>query len=176
MFTGKHNFSERRKDRIQMASDRFYTFSLLIDGIHKCIHKIKFDLAPNFGVKNVHMFWIYELGEHPEGLTATELAEKNMVSRSLVSRELEVLRDGGYIVLHETARGKRKNYNSRITLTEKGQALADHIRKEALCIQRRVNEGVSEEELAAFYATMEKLHRNMQTIVCEREPSEKDEA
>jgi len=155
-----------------MAADRFYIFSLLIDGIHKCIHKIKFDFAPDFGVKNVHMFWIYELGEHPEGLTATELAEKNMVSRSLVSRELECLRDNGYVILHENARGKRRNYNSRITLTEKGHQLANHIRQEALSVQSRVNEGISQEELTAFYATLEKLYRNMQILIRENEDTE----
>ena len=155
-----------------MAADRFYIFTLLVDGIHKCIHKIKFDFAPDFGVKNVHMFWIYELGEHPDGLTATELAEKNMVSRSLVSRELEWLRDNGYITLQEHARGKRKNYNSRITLTQKGQALADHIRKKALHVQSRVNAGVSEEELTVFYSVLEKLYCNMQTIVRDSTDSE----
>lgn len=157
-----------------MATDRFYVFTQLIDGIHKCIYKMKIDFAPYIGVKSVHMFWIYELAAHPEGLTCAELAEKNMISRSLVSREIECLRENGYIVFHETARGKRKNYNSRITLTEKGQALAGHIRTKAMDIQRRANEGIGEEELAAFYVTLEKLYGNMQAVVREGDAAEKE--
>ena len=157
-----------------MATDRFYVFTQLIDGIHKCIYKMKIDFAPYIGVKSVHMFWIYELAAHPEGLTCAELAEKNMISRSLVSREIECLRENGYIVFHETARGKRKNYNSRITLTEKGQALAGHIRTKAMDIQRRANEGIDEEELAAFYVTLEKLYGNMQAVVREGDAAEKE--
>ncbi|MBQ2734213.1 MAG: winged helix-turn-helix transcriptional regulator [Clostridia bacterium] len=157
-----------------MATDRFYVFTQLIDGIHKCIYKMKIDFAPYIGVKSVHMFWIYELAAHPEGLTSAELAEKNMISRSLVSREIECLQKNGYIVLHENARGKRKNYNSRITLTEKGQELANHIRTKAMDIQSKVNEGIDEEELVAFYATMEKLMSNMQTVVREGDAAEKE--
>lgn len=157
-----------------MIPDRFYRFVQLIDGIHKCIHRIKFDFAPYFGVKSVHMFWIYELQAHPEGLTSAELAGKSMISRSLVSREIECLRNNGYIVLHETARGKRKNYNSRITLTEKGKQLANHIRSEALNVQSRVNEGISEEELTSFYRTLEKFYANFQTIIREGEDFEND--
>lgn len=157
-----------------MATDRFYVFTQLIDGIHKCIYKMKIDFAPYVGVKSVHMFWIYELAAHPEGLTCAELAEKNMISRSLVSREIECLRENGYIVFHETARGKRKNYNSRITLTEKGHELAGHIRTKAMDVQSKVNEGVSEEELAVFYAILEKLACNMQAAVREGDAVEKE--
>ncbi len=155
-----------------MQKIRFYTFSLMIDSIHKSIYKIKSDLIPLFGVKSVHMFWIYELCAHPDGLSAAELAERTMISRSLVSREIERLLEGGYIDLHENGRGKRRSYNSRITLTEKGVQLAEHIRNEALSIQQRANKDITPEELESFYQTLEKLKNNLQTIV---EHSEHDE-
>ncbi|MBO5295845.1 MAG: hypothetical protein J6B71_11485 [Clostridia bacterium] len=152
-----------------MIVERFYLFTLLIDGVHKCIHKIKIDTAPYFGVKSVHIFWIYELRAHPEGLTAAELASRSMISRSLVSRELEMLLQDGYIQMPMMAHGKRKNYNSRITLTEKGEALANAISEEGLRVQGDVNDGISEEEMTAFYVTLEKLHRNLRRVAKERE-------
>ena len=152
-----------------MLSERFYIFTLLIDGIHKSIHKIKFDFAPEFGVKSVHIFWIYELYAHPNGLTSAELAGKSMISRSLVSREIEWLRDNGYIQMQENPRGKRKNYNARITLTEKGEELARRISNEALTIQNKANQGISEEELIAFYSTLEKFYQNLQGVISESE-------
>ena len=152
-----------------MQSVRFYRFVLLIDGVHKCIQKLRLDTAPYFGVKSVHIFWVYELLAHPEGLTAAELASRSMISRSLVSREIEELHKDGYIELNETARGKRKNYNSRITLTEKGRALAAKIMEEGIKIQDAASTDISPEELASFYATLEKLHANLCMIAAERE-------
>ena len=157
-----------------MVAERFYKFTQLFDCVHKCISRIKFDFVPQFGVKSVHMFWIYELQAHPEGLTSAELASKSMISRSLVSREIECLLEKGYIVIQETSRGKRKSYNSRITLTEKGQHLAEQISREAMQIQNRVNAGISREELASFYVTLEKLYSNLQIYIKETELSEQN--
>ena len=91
---------------------RFEKLALLIDGIHKSIHKIKIEAAPALGVKAVHVFWVYELLIHPEGLTSAELASKSMIDRSLVSREIEALKKGGYIT-SEPGTGKR-NYKRGI--------------------------------------------------------------
>ena len=137
------------------SQQRFYIFTQLIDGIHKCIHKLKIDTAPYLGVKSVHIFWVYELYLHPEGLTAAELASRSMISRSLISREIESLQKDGFIEIHETAHGKRKNYNSHITLTESGKQLARSIMTEGLTVQSGVRAGISDEELAAFYKTLE---------------------
>ena len=71
---------------------RFEKFTLLIDGIHKSISKLKIDTAPYLGVKSVHVFWVYELSLHPEGLTAAEIAAVRMVDRSLISREIAALK------------------------------------------------------------------------------------
>lgn len=152
-----------------LLDDRFYPFVCLIDGIHKSIQKLRVDFAPEFGVKSVHIFWIYELYTHPEGLTSAELAAQSNISRSLVSREIEMLLEDGYVCMEETAHGKRKNYNSRITLTERGEELARRIWDEGLRVQNVVNEGICEEELISFYRTLQKLHDNL------REISQKDE-
>lgn len=154
------------------SPQRFYIFTQLIDGVHKCIHKLKIDTAPYLGIKSVHIFWVYELYLHPEGLTAAELASRSMISRSLISREIERLQANGYIEIHETAHGKRKNYNSHITLTESGKVLAKSITSEALCVQSAVRAGISDEELRSFYQTLEKLYENIKRVAEEREALE----
>ena len=78
-----------------MELERFGKFTLLIDNISKAIHKIKIDTVPYLGIKSVHVFWIYNLYTHPEGLTATEIAANRQIDRSLVSREIaELCSDG----------------------------------------------------------------------------------
>ncbi len=137
---------------------RFAKFALLIDGIQKSIQKMKSEAAPVLGVKAVHVFWIYELMNHGEGLTATELASQTMIDRSLVSREIAILKKKG-LVRSEEGSGKR-NYNARIFLTEEGHALADKILEKVKEVQSTVDAGITEEELDSFYLTLTKLSGN----------------
>lgn len=143
-----------------METQRFNQFVQLIDGIHKSVSKIKLNLAPHLGVKSVHVLWLYELLSHPEGLTASSLALRSRIDRSLVSREIEKLREEGYVEVSGGV-GKRRSYNSRIRLTTKGQELAHTITAHAMEVQSAADVGVSEEELSRFYATLEKLHNNL---------------
>ena len=150
-----------------MESVRFEKFTLLIDGIHKSINKIKFDTAPFLGVKSVHVFWLYELAMHPEGLTAAEIAAVSMIDRSLVSREIAALKRGGYVECEET--GSKRNYNARITLTADGKQLAEKITREAIEVQSKVDAGITDEELESFYLTLEKLYKNFASISSHKE-------
>ena len=74
-----------------MQEERFMRFVNLIDGVHKSVQKMRVDNAATFGIKGVHIFWVYELLQHPEGLSATELAARTNIDRSLISRENSAL-------------------------------------------------------------------------------------
>jgi DNA-binding MarR family transcriptional regulator len=87
-----------------------------------------------------------------------------MISRSLISREIENLFQNGYINIQKNTAGKRLNYNSVITLTEKGEELAQNISKKGMEVQSRVSAGISEEDLIIFYSTLEKLQNNLKQI------------
>ena len=145
-----------------MKSERFRRFVLLVDGIHKSVQKIKYNNAPDFGVKGVHTLWVYELLCHPEGMTASELAAESMIDRSLISREIEKLKEIGYIET-DGNNGKR-NYNTKIRLTEKGREVAARIGDIALNIQTRADADITESELEGFYSTLEKLSKNLAEI------------
>jgi len=149
---------------------RFEKFALLIDGVQKCIQKFKNSIAPELGIKSVHVLWIYELFVHPEGLTSAELAVRSNIDPSLISRELASLKRRGYIT-KETTPGKR-TYNARITLTDEGKALAESIYQKALNVQNCANEGVSKKELATFYTVLEKLRDNLDNLMKEIEIQE----
>ena len=146
-----------------MENTRFEKFTLLIDGIHKSIHKLKLDIAPTLGVKGVHVFWVYELYKHPEGLTATEIATAGRIDRSLVSREIEALKKGGYIS-SQGGSGSRK-YNERLYLTDSGNELAERINKQIDRIQSEVNRGIGIDELSVFYSVLAKLYDNFEEVI-----------
>lgn len=153
-----------------MEDIRFEKFALLIDGVQKCIQKFKNNIAPELGIKSVHVLWIYELFVHPEGLTSAELAIRSNIDPSLISRELASLKRRGYIT-KETTPGKR-TYNARITLTDEGKALAESIYQKALHVQNHVNDGIGKKDLATFYAVLEKLRDNLDNLMTEIEIQE----
>lgn len=153
------NKEDRTITPITEKPDRFETFIILIDSAHKCISKIKQDLCVDPSIKSVHTLWLYELLKYQGGLTSSELAEKSNIDRSLVSREIRALARGGYITI-EPAEGKR-GYNTRIRLTEKGLETAEKIAAAALEVQRTVGEEFKQDEIFSFYATLEKLCKNL---------------
>jgi DNA-binding MarR family transcriptional regulator len=106
--------------------------------------------------------WLYELLRNPDGLTAAEIAGKTMIDRSLVSREIRVLMKDGF-VKSDYSEGK-KNYNSVITLTEKGKKLAEDISVAALGVQNAVSHDVEADELSVFYSVLERLYKNILEI------------
>ncbi len=157
-----------------MESERFNQFVQLIESIHKSVNKIKLSIAPTLGVKSVHVFWLYELMAHPAGLTAATLAAKSKIDRSLISREVEELRARGYVEVAGGGGEKRKNYNSRIRLTEQGKLLAKTITAYAMAAQSAADAGIGEEELTSFYVTLEKLSVNLSQVA--EEPGALEEA
>ena len=137
---------------------RFEKFVTLVEGIRKSISRLKDEAVPSFGIKSVHVMWLYRLLSHEEGLTAAELAVATTVDRSLVSREISALKKNGYIESHDS--GSKRGYKARWCLTERGRAAANGIRELAIRIQEKASEGIDPEELASFYKTFEKIHAN----------------
>ncbi|MBQ8689548.1 MAG: MarR family transcriptional regulator [Clostridia bacterium] len=135
---------------------------LLIDSTHKCISKVKQDVVEDARIKGVHTLWVYELSKHPEGLTATELANITGIDRSLVSREIRSLEKSGYIVNVRT--GNNRSYNSRIVLTEDGKRLGERFAAVGMKLQEAASKNISREEIASFYSTLEKICKNLEEI------------
>ena len=113
-------------------------------------------MAARIGVKGVHVFWIYTLFCEKGGLTASEIAQKNHVNRSLVSREIVRL-EKEEIIAYQTEGGCNNKYNAKIVLTEKGREIARSIFKAGVETQQSVGEDVPVEELKIFYSVLDRL-------------------
>jgi len=144
-----------------MQASRFDEFTLLIEGIYKAIQKIKNDYAAELGIKSVHVFWLCQLLNHPDGLTSAELAAERMIDRSLVSREIDFLKDKGYIKIAQKEEGKKRNYNALITLTPAGTVVAEKIVATALKFQETADAGIREKDIMPMYATLFKIYNNL---------------
>lgn len=144
-----------------MEAERFEQFSSLISGIYRDIQKLKAKWTEPLGLKAVHIFWVYLLKNHPEGLTASELSRHSQSNRSLVSREIQELIDMGYVQAGKPS-GQRR-YGQKLTLTLSGSEIAETISHASVEIQNKVNAGIPEEDLIVLYRTlgilMENFHR-----------------
>ena len=142
-------------------AERFEQFVLLIDSAHKQVNRIKQEIVPDPRIKSVHTMWLYELLGHPRGITATELAAKAGIDRSLVSREIRTLEKYGYI---EYSTDGGKSYNSRIKLTKDGREVAKAMAKAALEIQNGASLNIPIDELAVFYSVLQRICGNLSEI------------
>ena len=143
-----------------MEQERFEQFWSLISGIHRNIEKLKTKWTQPLGMKSVHIFWVYLLKDHPEGLTAAELSRLSQTNRSLVSREIQNLIDLGYVFTDPNSR----NYGQKLKLTQSGLEAAKTISQESLNIQNQVNAGIPEEDLMILYRTLETLMENFHRL------------
>ena len=138
-----------------MKRERFEEFYGLIAGIHGDIQKLKARYTAQLGMKSVHVFWLYLLRSRPEGLSAAELAAAGRSDPSLVSRELDALLEQG--IVRTAGGGGRRRYGWKLTLTGKGERLADIIAAVANDIQDTISRDIPEAELESFYRTLSTL-------------------
>lgn len=138
-----------------LAQERFEEFSSLITSVHGNIQKLKVRYKTQLGLKPVHVFWIYLLRTHPEGMSASELAAAAQSDRSLISRGIDELFDKG--IIFTQGNGSKRRYGWKLRLTDKGRQLADTISAIAADIQKTVSRDISEENLITFYRTLKIL-------------------
>lgn len=145
-----------------MEAERFEQFSALISGIYRDMQKMKAKRADSLGMKSVHIFWVYLLKNHPEGLTASELSRHSQSNRSLVSREIQELMDLGYVTAAKSTKSRR--YGQKLQLTPSGEKVANYIGQISVDIQNQVSAGVPEEDLKVFYRTLATIMTNFHKL------------
>lgn len=143
--------------------ERFSIFAFAIIRIYKYIKALESELAARIGVKGVHVFWIYTLFCEPDGLTASEIAQKNHVNRSLVSREIVRL-EKEEIIAYRDEQDCHNKYNAKIVLTDKGKEVARSIFKAGLETQQAVGRDIADGELKTFYSVLGRLADNLSHI------------
>jgi len=134
----------------------FEDFVTGITVCYKFIQRIKTLEMTEFDLRGTHAMCMYFLQRHPEGLTASQLAQLCAEDKAAISRTLVTLQDRGYI-----RTGERK-YRFPLQLTEAGKAIA---RQLDTLIQQWVGlggDGLTDEERAVFYKALSHIAGNLQ--------------
>lgn len=141
-------------------SERFETFTVLINRISRNIRKIKNREMAEYDLKSAHISCLYYLytGEH---MTATDLCEKCEEDKATISRAVEYLEKNGYI---ECEVKSAKRYKSELLLTEKGKLVGKKIADKISEVLDEISAGITEEERKAFYRSLQIISENLAMV------------
>ncbi len=144
-----------------MSESHFELFTLTLTSILKSIKKLKDNRMSQFGLRSSHVMLIYQIGNHPEGLTPADLAESSSVDKALISRVISDLLERGFV---RTVRPEGRKYKARLCLTESGTEIADYIAATVDDIQHQVSGDIPKADLEVFYRTLSTLQDNFDKL------------
>lgn len=96
-----------------------------------------------------------------EGMSATEIAHACEIDKAQISRCMLELTQKGCVIRVDD--GKRR-YKQKYHLTDEGSRIANDLMQSAIQVRETLGKDVSDEELRAFRATLEKICRNFEQV------------
>ncbi len=143
---------------------RFEEFTRNISQAYKYILKIKSKEMGEYGLKASNVTCLFHLGQHPDGLTATELCEKCMEDKAGVSKSLSLLKEKGFVLQDD-----ERKYKAKYTVTEEGRKVFDEIKTVIENIVCAVGDNLTEDERETFYRALGMIVKNLEKICEETE-------
>ena len=147
---------------------RFETFVTAVTQIYRSIQKLKSQEMADFGLKGTHVMCLYQLQQHPEGLTSAQLAQICEEDKAAISRALSELRERELVAIPE---GSGHRYRALVTLTPQGQVITRQMDQKILDAVTTAAQGYSAEERAVFYRVLLQVSENLQAACAAKEES-----
>lgn len=141
-------------------TERFETFTVLLNKISRNVKKIKNQELAEYGLRSAHVSCIYYLYA-ANSLTATELCERCEEDKATISRALDVLEEKGFIVCQSQA---TKRYKSLWNLTEKGEKAGQKVFNAVERVLEEVSAGLSDDHRKMFYSYLRIVSDNLEKI------------
>lgn len=148
--------------------NRFAQFTGTISAIHRDIQKIERDVMEKYGLKGAFAQYLLAMDRHPEGITAAALCEECDKDKAAVSRILSEMEAKG-LVLRHTDDGP---YRARLSLTEPGKDAALYVAQKATAAVELAGDGLSDHGRQVFYAALNLISSNLQSICREGIPDQ----
>ena len=142
-------------------TERFETFTVLINRISRNIRKIKNKEMAEYNLKSSHISCLYYL-YLSDGLTATDLCERCEEDKATVSRSLDYLENNGYLICESKT---AKRYKSPLRLTDKGAEVAKKIADKIAHFLKEISVELTEEERLQFYHSLSLISKGLDNIV-----------
>ena len=131
--------------------DRFKDFTVLISRASRCIKKLKSEKMNEFNLKGPHVYCLYYLNVYGS-MTASELGELCNDDKAMLSRSLDDLEERGLI-----KRDLDSRYRNPISLTAKGEEVAEKMVELVGEIVAEASQGLSEQSRTIMYESLERI-------------------
>ena len=138
------------RDTLDLEHFLPYRLSVLSNRISQDIARL---YAERFALGITEWRVLVVLGRHHD-ISAREVAERTAMDKVAVSRAIASLLDAGRIERETHGDDRRR---SRLRLSPAGRAIYDEVAPLALAYQRRLLEGLAEDERAALDRLLERL-------------------
>ncbi len=149
--------------------ERYQLFTTLIAKCARAVKKIKSSEMSEFNLKGLHVSCLYYVYINGKPLTATELCDICDEDKANVSRTIDTLEEGGFVVCNSRT---QKKYNCPVSLTEKGRVVAQSVADKIDNIVTLASRGLSDENRKIFYSSLTLISNNLDKI-CENYQGER---
>ncbi len=142
-----------------MNGERYVRFCMAVEHMAKTLQKYKNEKLAEFGLRSMHLMFLFQLNQSEEGLTGTELAATCSVDKAFISRVTNELTALGYVEYRNKV-GTR--YKNRLILTEQGKNVMEKVSEiidEAVSV---VTKEISAEQFDTFYAVLSTVNRRLE--------------
>ena len=139
--------------------ERFRTFTLLMNGINRSIHKLKTAEMAEFHLKSSHVSCLYYL--YKQEMTAKELCDACNEDKANISRAIKYLEENGFLECKSKA---QKRYQTPIFLTEKGEEVASRLVEKIDSVLGAAGNGVSDENRIIMYQSLATIAKNLEEL------------
>lgn len=160
---------QKTKFSAEKTQDRFVRFSIATDTILKNIQKYKNDKLKAFGLRSMHLMYLYCLDKESGGMTPVELSKKCSVDKAFISRVTTELRKLGYVEYdndHEPDNKKDPaKYKKRLLLTDKGKQIMTCINEMVEEAVGKITSDITREQLDTFYFVLSKFDDNLEGLL-----------
>ena len=137
---------------------KYELFSVSISSLYHDIQRIERAEMACYGMRGSHAQCILALSRYPEGITAAQLCRVCEKDKAAISRTVAELERMGMVL-----RGGSR-YCARLTLTEKGMAIARGVNEKANRAVERAGEGLDDARREVFYSVLDLLTENLHRL------------
>ena len=138
---------------------RFEIFVTAIGQIYRSIQKLKSQEMADFGLKGTHVMCLFQLQQHPEGLTSVQLSQECDEDKAAISRSISELKARGLV---QTPAGSGRRYRAAITLTDEGRSITEQMDSRIIDAVMAAAQGYAPDERETFYRVLLQIADNLQ--------------
>lgn len=141
--------------------ERFEQLSYFVYSIYRAIQKLEKEEMEKHGLRGAYAQYLVAMSRNPEGLTSARLCEICDKDKAATSRFVAEMEEKGLVVRQG---GSFSMYRAKLTLTEKGQEIADKVLKKVNVAVELAGRGLDEDSRGVFYATLGLIESNLKKI------------